>query len=235
MVSHNRRDATIHGGAQENKRMLEPFAGTGSVGDVFRSRGWEVVSLDRDMRADIQTDIMDWDYRQFPPGHFAFIWASPPCTEYSRAKTKGVRKIEEANAVTQRTLEIIDYLSPAHYAIENPQTGYLKNQPFMSNAGPFNDVDYCKYGFPYRKRTRLWNNISQWRPRPLCFRDCLFTNGTRHKHTAQQGRHASAERYEEDVRFDRTQLYRIPSELLEEIQDAMGGPLFHGRSRDLAV
>ena len=151
-------------GAQENKRMLELFAGTGSVGDVFRSRGWEVVSLDRDMRADIQTDIMDWDYRQFPPGHFAFIWASPPCTEYSRAKTKGVRRIEEANAVTQRTLEIIDYLSPAHYAIENPQAGYLKNQPFMSHAGPFNDVDYCKYSFPYRKRTRLWNNVSQCRP-----------------------------------------------------------------------
>jgi hypothetical protein len=43
-------------------RLLELFAGTGSVGRVFRERGWEAVSLDRDMQADIQTDIRQWDY-----------------------------------------------------------------------------------------------------------------------------------------------------------------------------
>ena len=43
-------------------RLLELFSGTGSVGNVFKDHGWEVVSLDRDMAADIQTDIMDWDY-----------------------------------------------------------------------------------------------------------------------------------------------------------------------------
>ena len=43
-------------------RLLELFSGTGSVGNVFKDCGWDVVSLDRDMAADIQTDIMDWDY-----------------------------------------------------------------------------------------------------------------------------------------------------------------------------
>ena len=52
------------------------------------------------------------------------IWASPPCTEYSIAKSTGVRKIEEANKVVERTLAIIEYLQPKYYIIENPQTGY---------------------------------------------------------------------------------------------------------------
>ena len=78
-------------------KILELFAGTGSVGNVLKDKGWEVVSMDRDMDADIRTDIMDWDYRTYEPGHFDVIWSSPPCTEYSRAKSIGIRKIAEAN------------------------------------------------------------------------------------------------------------------------------------------
>ena len=78
-------------------RLLELFAGTGSVGKVAKELGFEVISLDRDMPADIQTDIMDWDYRAYPPKSLEAIWASPPCTEYSRAKTTGVRDIDGAN------------------------------------------------------------------------------------------------------------------------------------------
>ena len=102
-------------------RILELFSGTGSVGKVATELGHEVAALDRDMAADIQTDILGWDYQAaFQPGHFDFIWASPPCTEYSRAKSRGIRKIDEANEVVKRTLEIIEYFSPEHYLTENP-------------------------------------------------------------------------------------------------------------------
>ena len=71
-------------------RILELFAGTGSVGKVAKELGHEVISLDRDMEADIKTDILDWNYKTYEPKTFDLIWASPPCTEYSIAKTTGI-------------------------------------------------------------------------------------------------------------------------------------------------
>ena len=48
-------------------KVLELFSGTGSVGNACREFGFEVISLDRDMEADIKADIMDWDYIALPP------------------------------------------------------------------------------------------------------------------------------------------------------------------------
>ena len=44
--------------------LLELFAGTGSIGKVFREKGWDVGSLDFDAgaEANIVCDIRDWDY-----------------------------------------------------------------------------------------------------------------------------------------------------------------------------
>jgi hypothetical protein len=193
-------------------RLLELFSGTGSVGSVFRERGCEVVALDRDMEADLRVDVMDWDYTVYPRGHFDIVWASPPCTEYSVAKTVGVRRIDEANAIVQRTLEIIDYFGPRYFVIENPQTGHLKRQAFMRDI-PYTDVDYCRYGMPYRKRTRLWTNL-KFTPRPLCRGDCSAAVGGRHLSTAQQGGHTS---YDGDRRFRRAHLYMVPRELVSDI------------------
>jgi hypothetical protein len=82
----------------------------------------------------------------------------PSCTEQSIAKTTGVKDIEQANRVSQRTIDISIYLDPKYWVIENPQTGKLKEHTFM-NGLPFSDIDYCKYGMPDRTMTRLWNNI----------------------------------------------------------------------------
>ena len=78
--------------------------------------------------ANINCNILEWDYTQYPVGYFDFIHASPPCTEYSIAKTTGIKKIEEANKIVLKMLEIIDYFKPRYWIIENPQTGLLKKQ-----------------------------------------------------------------------------------------------------------
>ena len=36
--------------------------------------------------ADINCDILEWDYRAFAPKHFDVIWCSPPCETFSIAR-----------------------------------------------------------------------------------------------------------------------------------------------------
>ena len=171
------------------------------------------------MQADIRTDIMDWDFRAYPTKYFDLIWASPPCTEYSRAKTVGVRDIEGSNLVVQRTLDIIEYYEPKHWILENPQTGLLKNQICMWGL-PYQDVDYCCYGMPYRKRTRLWNNVFSWVPKALCAKDCWAMNETRTRHmeVAQRGPCKG----QENSRHKQSELYVVPSDLIREIIGSIG-------------
>ena len=196
-------------------KLLELFSGTKSVGKVAEQLGYEVVSLDL-KNADINIDILNWDYHQYQPKHFDVIWASPPCTEYSIAKSTGVRKIEEANQIVERTLNIIEYLNPKYYIIENPQTGLLKEQWFMYGM-PYIDIDYCKYGMPYRKRTRLWNNVFNWKPRPLCKKDCNSMVGNKHKAEAQRMPSGKKQDWGDQPLFGLSDLYVIPSDLIYEI------------------
>ena len=155
---------------------------------------------------------MNWDYTTYEPQYVDVIWASPPCIEYSCAKTIGIRHIDKANQIVKKTLEIIAYLKPKHWMIENPQTGLLKTQVFMLNL-PYNDIDYCKYGMPYRKRTRIWNNLEFWEPRPLCKKDCGNTIDNKHMAIAQRGPSTT----NQNNQFKQSELYRIPQELIREI------------------
>ena len=91
----------------------------------------------------------------------------------------------------------------------------------MSNLH-YTDVDYCKYGMPYRKRTRLWNNILTFLPRPLCKYDCPATLAgcKRHANTAQKGPNITATG--RDLNSNRrAELYRVPRELVLHLLQAV--------------
>jgi site-specific DNA-cytosine methylase len=159
---------------------LELFSGTGSFGKVAKELDYNVLSLDLILKADIQEDIMTWDYKKYDKNSFDIIWASCPCTEYSKAKTRGIRDINGANKIALKTLEIINYFNPSIWYIENPQTSLLKQQPFMKQLEIdyyYFDADYCMYGKPYRKRTRFWTNKPNCNLM-LCDKNCgSFING----------------------------------------------------------
>ena len=67
-------------------KVLELFSGTHSVGNVCKEMGYEVVSLDL-TNADINIDILQWDYKNaYKPGDFDIVWASPPCHTFSACR-----------------------------------------------------------------------------------------------------------------------------------------------------
>ena len=125
--------------------MLDLYSGTGSVADIFQSRGYEVTTVDIDPKyqPDIQMDMLEWEYHHtFKPGYFDVITCSPPCTEFSVAMTRRSRELDYADSLVLKGLEIIQYLKPGYWFLENPQTGLLKGRPYMRGL-PYVDVDYC--------------------------------------------------------------------------------------------
>jgi len=190
-------------------RVLELFSGTHSVGKVCNQLGYEVISLDL-KNATINCNILNWDYKIYPVGHFDIVWASPPCSTFSNLceSHKGRGKTNESILnninniglpILRRTEEIIEYFKPNLWFIENPQTGKMKN--YMTK--PFYDVDYCKYSdWGYRKRTRIWTNKESFNNK-LCKKDCInMLNGKHSKDVSDRG-----------IRFR----YRIPELLIKDL------------------
>ena len=202
-------------------RVLELFSGTGSIGRAFRALGWEVVSLDIDPACNPThaVCILSFDFRAYPPSHFNFVWASPVCTHYSVARTTGgPRDLLSADRLVQRMLEIVEYFG-GHFAFENPQSGLLKTRAVVSGI-PFFDTSYCRYGFPYRKTTRIWSNLALCLRKPCSLRDpCSAMVGKRHPKTAQQGRRGS-DTSDRNNSCPQRELYSIPPTLCDEIAEA---------------
>lgn len=153
-------------------RVLELFSGTGSVGDVARAMGHEVVSVDNDDRFDptIRTDVMKLDYKRLPTPDF--VWASPPCTTYSYAAVWFRHRDEDGKAVTadarhadrllRHTLRIIRYFHDKNpnlkFCIENPR-GYMQKQPAVRDLAR-TTTSYNQYGYPVFKPTHLFSNFA---------------------------------------------------------------------------
>jgi len=117
------------------------------------------VDIDARWNPDIQVDVLDWDYRScFNPGDFHTVVASPPCTEFSTALTTRARELDKADLLAKKALEIIDYLQPSVWWLENPRNGLLKTREYMQGI-PYLDVDYCQYAdWGYMKPTRIWGS-----------------------------------------------------------------------------
>ena len=207
-------------------RLLELFSGTGSVGNVWKRENKmnEVTSLDIHPQYNPTkcVDILKWNYREYVPGTFHFIWASPPCTEYSFAKTKGIRDLALADAIVKRTIKIIAYLKPKYWVIENPR-GLLRQRDFMKKMQKYRkECTYCKYGTPYKKATDIWTNVN------VELKTCNKHNPCQ-MYKRYKGHPQHAQRYSK-VRYANSEigkgthkelLYTIPNKLSRDIFKSM--------------
>ena len=72
--------------------------------------------------------------------------------------TRRPRELDYADSLVLKGLEIIEYLQPNMWFLENPKTGLLPKRPYMKGLA-YVDVDYCCFSdWGYRKPTRIWGS-----------------------------------------------------------------------------
>ncbi len=178
-------------------RLLNLYSGTDSVAVPWREAGvHEVISLDIDGRyhPEICEDILQLAYCKLPIPDV--IWASPPCDQYARCRTraKTPRNLALADSLVAKAIEIIKYfqeLNPAlKWFLENGNYTLLWSRDVAKDLKTYTVVDYCQYGGPgYRKRTRIAHSDNlHWVPRPLCNpKTCAQRVDGKHALSAQRG------------------------------------------------
>jgi len=186
---------------------------------------WDYVSLDIEEKyePEILTSILDWDYKEYFKTNNTpcFIWFSPPCNEYSilnHARPDKIPDIEGSNKIVRKGLEIIEY-AKCPFVIENPQTGCLKNQGILDDID-FTDVDYCQYGYPYRKRTRLWHNIN-FIGNKCVKSECEFVKDGRHQYSIGNSSYKTNVKEIGNKKSRLEQRYSIPTKLLNQIKNKL--------------
>ena len=201
-------------------RLLELFCGTKSVGKVFENAGWEVCSVDLEpkMQPTLCMSVLDIELDRWPPGYWDVVWASPPCTLFSKARTTGEKvDMGQANLLTLHTANLIKALQPKYWGIENPAGSSIWQLPCLADL-PYKLCSYCHYSdWGYRKNTRIATNVSHWKPKVCKYDCCCLVEGMkRHRASAQRGPSRPGDRS-----WSQLELYRIPEKLVAELLDAI--------------
>ena len=145
------------------KVAVDLFSGTGSATKAFReSSDWKVfsVEINENQEADLHKNVLNVEPSDLPD-KVDFVWASPPCTDFSVAcmydkwSDKGLPKVDSVSESVQlvyHTLYLIHELNPSYWFMENPR-GMLRKVLHFSPEGT---VSYCQYGDSRMKPTDLW-------------------------------------------------------------------------------
>ena len=158
-------------------RLLDGCCGTAQVSITFwindgRSARWivgpsgnpTILADVRDVKPELLWIPCEWD----------FVWCSPPCTEFSLAKSTAPRYFAKGDSMLIACFDIIRYLTntdkEVFWAVEDPYTGFLRKREHMVPWAPFlKRAVSCKYGKVYLKATAIWTNLDTWMPRPFLF------------------------------------------------------------------
>ena len=128
--------------------------------------------------------------------------------------------MEYADKIVRKTLEIIEYLQPQKWWIENPRNGYLRTRGILDKY-PYVDIDYCQVSdWGYHKPTRFWGTPNVvGRPNLRCdFQTCphLIDGPTGHKR--HRNRLGGLK-----MKFSTRMKGRIPEKAIEYLLAGSGG------------
>lgn len=178
-----------------NKKVLELFAGSKSIGKVAKMLGMDVFSIDKYVEdgMDLVFGVEDLTRAMIVElfGVPDIIWASPVCSAWSKTgwfhywKTdiykdhkKFVAKKDfasESVEMIRKTIQVFNWFPDAVFFMENPE-GMLMKHPVINDFQKLkcvgdmkrHKVTYCQYGSLIRKPTHIWTNSKKWAPRPHC-------------------------------------------------------------------
>jgi len=124
-----------------DKVMIDLFSGLGGASEAFLRDGWHVIRYDNNrafcrlgsnmVPNTAYCDMMNWkEYLEGNdlPDNIEFVWASPPCYEFSnaanapRAKAAHEGRLDEYNpdmTLLENTINAIEWLQPKYWCIEN--------------------------------------------------------------------------------------------------------------------
>ena len=155
---------------------IEFFAGKQQLTSSFLNENVNCLSLDfiqirNTRKIDLLIDFMDFDYLSYAPGYFDFFYFGFPCTTFSKASggkhfKNGFCPLTD-NALTSiillnRMFDIIDYLKPKVFYIENPTGGLCNNYYFNNRFKQYQAYIYRislgSFGFPTQKMTDIFTN-----------------------------------------------------------------------------
>lgn len=155
---------------------IEFFAGKQLLTKTFINKKINCLSLDshqvrQSRKLDFKIDFFEFNYKAYYPGYFDFIYFGLPCTTFSKASggkhfknhiepltTTALTSIEMIN----RMFEILDYLKPKVYYIENPSGGLCNNHFFKKHfdkrQGYIYRMSLGAFGFATQKMTDIFTN-----------------------------------------------------------------------------
>ena len=127
----------------------------------YREAGYDVIQVDLKRGGDVIE--LAKHPEDLPPIYG--VLAAPPCThftnsgaQYWEAKDADGRT-EELLKVVDACLDIIDYLEPVWWALENPVGRLPKLRP--QRLGKYQFIfDPCNFGDAYTKKTCLWGTFT---------------------------------------------------------------------------
>jgi hypothetical protein len=148
------------------KVILDLCGGTGSWSKPYKDAGYDVRVITLPDYDVLNQDVRNMCVQLKPYG----IFAAPPCTMFSRARTtaKTPRDFENAMKVVRACLEIIwrtqyeNRFELKFWAMENP-AGHL--QRFMGKP-PFKFHPF-DFGDRHSKQTFIWGNFNEPKKKPI--------------------------------------------------------------------